>query len=158
MVVHLRCATTCRSAYDLAGSAARLGVSWRRASTSRRAASTRGEKVWFWGGVVVLCIVVTWSGLILLFPNFDQTRAVMQEAWIWHACGGAALHRDRRSATSTSAPSASRAPTATCATGYVDETWAKEHHEYLVRGSEVRPPRRRRRRRPAGAPHMKEKA
>ena len=44
-----------------------------------------GEKIWFWGGVVVLSIVVTWSGLILLFPNFDQTRATMQEAWIWHA-------------------------------------------------------------------------
>ena len=35
---------------------------------------------------MVLSVVVTWSGLILLFPNFDQTRAVMQEAWIWHAC------------------------------------------------------------------------
>jgi formate dehydrogenase subunit gamma len=45
-----------------------------------------GEKLWFWGGVVVLSVIVTWSGLILLFPNFDQTRAVMQEAWIWHAC------------------------------------------------------------------------
>ena len=41
-----------------------------------------GEKAWFWGGVLVLSVFVTWSGLILLFPNFDQTRATMQDAWI----------------------------------------------------------------------------
>ena len=39
-----------------------------------------GEKLWFWGGVVVLSTVVIWSGLVLLFPNFDQTRATMQVA------------------------------------------------------------------------------
>ena len=44
-----------------------------------------GEKAWFWGGVIGLSIVVAWSGLVLLFPNFDQTRALMQDAWVWHA-------------------------------------------------------------------------
>src|SRR5688500_16531101 len=36
-----------------------------------------GEKAWFWIGVIGLSIAVSWSGVILLFPNFDQTRAVM---------------------------------------------------------------------------------
>ena len=44
-----------------------------------------GEKVWFWAGVVVLCLVVSVSGLILLFPNFDQVRTTMQQAAVVHA-------------------------------------------------------------------------
>src|SRR5688572_31454525 len=39
----------------------------------------------FRSGVVGLSIVVSWSGLVLLFPNFEQTRAVMQDAWAVHA-------------------------------------------------------------------------
>jgi formate dehydrogenase subunit gamma len=116
-----------------------------------------GEKVWFWGGVVVLSIVVTWSGLILLFPNFDQTRAVMQEAWIWHACAGLLYisisfgHMYLGTIGLDGSYQAMR-------TGYVDETWAREHHQYWYEemkasarqpagGGAV----------PAGAPHMKEK-
>ena len=34
-----------------------------------------GEKVWFWGGAIVLGILVSATGFILDFPNFDQTRA-----------------------------------------------------------------------------------
>ena len=87
-----------------------------------------GEKVWFWGGVVVLSVIVAWSGLILLFPNFDQTRAVMQEAWIFHASAALLyvadlvrphLPRHHRPGGRLQA----------MRTGYVDETWAKEHHE-----------------------------
>ncbi|HYN63740.1 MAG TPA: cytochrome b/b6 domain-containing protein, partial [Candidatus Limnocylindrales bacterium] len=44
-----------------------------------------GEKGWFWFGVVGLSVIVAWSGLILLFPNFDQPRSTMQWAWVWHA-------------------------------------------------------------------------
>ena len=44
-----------------------------------------GEKAWFWGCVVGLTVISAVSGLILLFPNFDQTRATMQQAWIVHA-------------------------------------------------------------------------
>jgi formate dehydrogenase subunit gamma len=116
-----------------------------------------GEKVWFWGGVVVLSVVVSWSGLILLFPNFDQSRAVMQDAWIWHA--GAALlyiaisfgHMYLGTIGLDGSYQAMR-------TGYVDETWAKEHHQYWYEemksgtrgnaGGAV----------PAGAPHTKEKS
>jgi formate dehydrogenase subunit gamma len=116
-----------------------------------------GEKVWFWLGVVGLSIVVSWSGVILLFPNFDQTRAVMQDAWIWHA--GAALlyvamalgHIYLGTLGVEGAYQAMR-------TGYVDEVWAKEHHEIwyndVKRGGAVAASGAV----PAGAPHMKEKA
>ena len=96
-----------------------------------------GEKVWFWGGVVVLSVIVIWSGLILLFPNFDQTRSVMQEAWIWHACAALLYiaisfgHIYLGTIGLDGAYQAMR-------TGYVDEVWAKEHHEYWYNDSEIR--------------------
>jgi formate dehydrogenase subunit gamma len=116
-----------------------------------------GEKVWFWGGVVVLSIVVSWSGLILLFPNFDQTRAVMQDAWIWHA--SAALlyivisfgHIYLGTAGVEGAYQAMR-------TGYVDEVWAKEHHQYWYEEMKSRGAAAPSGAIPAGAPHMKEKS
>jgi formate dehydrogenase subunit gamma len=113
-----------------------------------------GEKVWFWGGVIVLSVVVIWSGLVLLFPNFDQTRALMQDAWIWHA--SAALlyiaislgHIYLGTVGLEGAYQAMR-------TGYVDEAWAKEHHEYWY--NEVKSGRREGASGavPAGAPHAR---
>ncbi len=50
-----------------------------------------GEKVWFWIGVVVLSIVVSASGLVLNFPNFDQVRAVMIEANVVHSISACAV-------------------------------------------------------------------
>ena len=88
-----------------------------------------GEKAWFWGGVVVLCLIISVSGLILLFPNFDQVRATMQQASVVHAVaavlvmaaglghiymgtiGMEGAYRNMRD-------------------GVTDETWAKEHHQY----------------------------
>ena len=138
--------------------AQRHRASWRRASTSRPGKFNGGEKVWFWGGVVVLSVIVTWSGLILLFPNFDQTRAVMQDAWIV-AC------RARRCSTSPISFGHMYLGTIglegsyqAMRTGYVDETWAKEHHEYwfheMKASPALQPPGGAV---PAGAPHMKEK-
>ena len=109
-----------------------------RQSTCPPGKFNAGEKVWFWGGVVVLSrSSCAWSGVILLFPNFDQSRAVMQDAWIWHA--GAALlyiaivarpHLPRHARRGRRLPA--------MRTGYVDETWAKEHHEILVQRSQIR--------------------
>jgi len=88
-----------------------------------------GEKAWFWGGVVVASVIVTGSGLVLLFPNFDQTRAMMQDAWIWHACAALLYiavsfgHMYLGTIGLDGSYQAMRS-------GYVDETWAKEHHEY----------------------------
>ena len=116
-----------------------------------------GEKIWFWGGVVVLSIIVSWSGLILLFPNFDQTRAVMQEAWIWHAVA-ALLYISISFGHIYLGTIGLEGSYQAMRSGYVDETWAKEHHQYwydevksgasVPSGGAV----------PAGAPHMKEKS
>jgi formate dehydrogenase subunit gamma len=88
-----------------------------------------GEKGWFWFGVVGLSIAVTWSGLVLLFPNFEQTRAVMQDAWAVHAIAALvyiALSLGHIYLGTIGLQGSYRA----MRTGYVDETWAKEHHEF----------------------------
>src|SRR5207245_1979846 len=88
-----------------------------------------GEKAWFWIGVVVLSLLVSASGLVLLFPNFDQVRAVMIEANVVHMVTGGAVmaislgHIYLGTIGLDGAYEAMR-------NGYVDETWAREHHEY----------------------------
>jgi formate dehydrogenase subunit gamma len=88
-----------------------------------------GEKVWFWLGVVILSLIVCASGLVLLFPNFDQVRAVMIDANVVHAIAAGAVmaaslgHIYLGSIGVEGAYEAMRY-------GYVDEAWAKEHHEY----------------------------
>ncbi|MCC7484891.1 MAG: formate dehydrogenase subunit gamma [Burkholderiales bacterium] len=88
-----------------------------------------GEKVWFWLGVVLLCLVVSASGAILLFPNFEQGRLLMQQASVVHAVAavlviGLALgHIYMGTAGVEGAYQNMR-------TGLTDETWAREHHEY----------------------------
>ena len=88
-----------------------------------------GEKVWFWIGVVVLSIVVSASGLVLNFPNFDQVRAVMIEANVVHsisACAVMALALGHIYMGTIGVEGAYES----MRYGYVDEAWAKEHHEY----------------------------
>lgn len=88
-----------------------------------------GEKAWFWGGMVVLGSVVSVTGLILDFPNWNQGREAMQQANVIHAIaavlfiagsfghiylgtlGMEGTYRGMRD-------------------GYVDETWARQHHAY----------------------------
>jgi formate dehydrogenase subunit gamma len=86
------------------------------------------EKGWFWGGVALLGLVVGISGLILDFPNFEQTRATMQVAHVVHGVGAlifvaASLGHIYMGTIGTEGAYAGMR------TGYVDETWAKEHHE-----------------------------
>jgi formate dehydrogenase subunit gamma len=86
-----------------------------------------GEKVWFWTGVVVLSIVVCITGLILLFPNFDQVRAVMILANITHAIAAVlvvAMSMGHIYLGTIGVEGAYRA----MRNGYVDESWAGEHH------------------------------
>jgi formate dehydrogenase subunit gamma len=111
-----------------------------------------GEKGWFWFGVVGLSIVVSWSGLILLFPNFDQTRAVMQDAWVWHA-SAALLYIAISLGHIYLGTIGLEGSYQAMRKGYVDETWAKEHHEYWydeVKSGKAAVP--------AGAPHMRERS
>ena len=116
-----------------------------------------GEKAWFWIGVVVLSVVVSWTGLILLFPNFDQTRATMQEAWIWHA-SAALLYVAISLGHIYMGTIGVEGSYQSMRTGYVDEVWAREHHEYWyneVKSGKAGAPGGAV---PAGAPHMKEKS
>jgi formate dehydrogenase subunit gamma len=88
-----------------------------------------GEKVWFWIGVVVLCLIVSATGLILLFPNFEQGRLIMQQANVIHAVAALLVmafslgHIYMGTIGVEGAYENMRY-------GYTDETWAKEHHEY----------------------------
>ncbi len=88
-----------------------------------------GEKGLFWILVVVLGITLVVTGYILNFPNFDQTRSTMQNANLIHLIAGllgaamASFHIYLGTVGMKGAFEAMRY-------GYVDETWAKEHHEY----------------------------
>jgi len=88
-----------------------------------------GEKLWFWGGVLLLGTAVSISGLVLDFPNFNQTRQTMQIAHVVHLTVatmfmlGAMGHIYMGTLGMAGAYEAMRY-------GYVDEQWAREHHEY----------------------------
>lgn len=86
-----------------------------------------GEKVWFWAGVVILCLIVSVSGLFLLFPNFDQVRTTMQQASVVHAISailviGFALGHIYMGTVGVEGAYGNMRD------GVTDETWAKEHH------------------------------
>lgn len=88
-----------------------------------------GEKLVFWGGVILLGVVVVASGLVLnkLVPGFGDTRAQMQVAHIVHAIASVLMmamflgHIYMGTIGTRGAYQAMR-------TGYVDEAWAQEHH------------------------------
>lgn len=88
-----------------------------------------GEKTWFWIGVTVLGLTVAVSGLVLDFPNFGQVRADMQLANIVHAVAAIVMlllsfgHIYMGTIGVQGAYDSMK-------TGYVDETWAREHHEH----------------------------
>jgi formate dehydrogenase subunit gamma len=88
-----------------------------------------GEKLVFWGGVLFLGLLVIGSGLFLdrLLPGFVYTRGQMQVAHMIHAVATLFMmalilgHIYIGTLGMKGAYKAMR-------TGYVDETWAKEHH------------------------------
>ncbi|MDR5886171.1 MULTISPECIES: formate dehydrogenase subunit gamma [Halomonadaceae] len=85
-----------------------------------------GEKAWYWLLASVGLLVVA-SGFVLDFPNFGQGRDTMQWANLVHAVGALGL-------TAVSVGHIYIGTLGTegslegMTTGYVDETWAKEHH------------------------------
>jgi formate dehydrogenase subunit gamma len=89
-----------------------------------------GEKVLFWAGVFLLGLVVVGSGLVLdkLLPSLVYERGTMQIAHMVHAAAAMLMmamflgHIYMGTIGMQGAYKAMR-------TGYVDETWAKEHHE-----------------------------
>ena len=88
-----------------------------------------GQKVLFWMMVVLCGFTLIVTGLILDFPNFNQTRGTMQAANVVHMVAGliaAVLLAGHIYLGTIGMKGALQAMT----TGYVDETWAREHHEY----------------------------
>ncbi|HCY15899.1 MAG: formate dehydrogenase subunit gamma [Curvibacter sp. GWA2_64_110] len=89
-----------------------------------------GEKVLFWGGVFLLGLIVVGSGLVLdkLIPSLIYERGTMQIAHMVHAVATVLMmamfmgHIYMGTVGMAGAYDAMK-------TGYVDETWAKEHHE-----------------------------
>lgn len=89
-----------------------------------------GEKIIFWGGVVGLGLIVSASGFVLdkLVPGFEYSRAYMQIASIVHiaaamlAAGMVIGHIYLGTIGMEGAYESMR-------TGYVDDVWAKEHHD-----------------------------
>ena len=90
-----------------------------------------GEKIVFWGGVFFLGLVVVSSGFVLdkLLPGLVYERSTMQIAHIVHAVATILMmamfiaHIYLGTIGMQGAYQGMR-------TGYVDETWAKEHHGY----------------------------
>ncbi|HEY1460534.1 MAG TPA: formate dehydrogenase subunit gamma [Casimicrobiaceae bacterium] len=97
-----------------------------------------GEKLVFWFVLVLFSTILIVSGLVLVFPNFNQTRATMQVANVTHmvaaylAMALACVHIYLGTIGMTGAYRAMR-------DGYVDESWAKHHHlrwyEQIVAGT-----------------------
>jgi formate dehydrogenase subunit gamma len=89
-----------------------------------------GEKGLFWWGVLFLGSVVAASGLVLdlLVPGFGQTRGQMQIAHMVHAIAACLMmallmgHIYMGTIGTRGAFKAMR-------TGWVDDAWAREHHE-----------------------------
>ena len=89
------------------------------------------EKLVFWGGVFSLGMLVVASGLVLdkLVPGLGETRGQMQIAHMVHAAATVLMmamfigHIYIGSIGMKGAYGAMR-------TGYVDEGWAKEHHQW----------------------------
>ena len=90
-----------------------------------------GEKVVFWGGVMFLGIIVVASGLVLnqLIPSLVYVRETMQIANLVHGVASVLMmcvfagHIYLGTIGMRGSYSAMR-------TGYVDEAWAREHHQY----------------------------
>lgn len=89
-----------------------------------------GEKLWFWGGVTVLGLIVSASGFVLdyLVPGIASTRSNMQIAHVIHVIGAVLIiaasigHIYMGTLGQEGAYQAMR-------TGYVDDTWAQQHHD-----------------------------
>lgn len=86
-----------------------------------------GEKLWFWL-LTIVGLIVCISGLVMDFQNFGQLRETMQISNLLHAAGSLLLiaasfgHIYIGTLGTEGALEGMK-------TGYVDETWAKQHHD-----------------------------
>ncbi len=89
-----------------------------------------GEKFWFWGGVTALGLLVSASGWILdmIVPGLDYWRGTMQLAHIVHSAS-AILMTVMAMGHIYIGSIGMQGAYQGMSTGYVDESWGKEHHE-----------------------------
>ena len=86
-----------------------------------------GEKILTYGGMLTVGVVVVVTGFILDFPNYGQTRDLMQTASIIHSIASLlwiALMLGHIYLGSVGVEGALEG----MSTGRVDENWAKQHH------------------------------
>lgn len=86
-----------------------------------------GEKLWFWGGVVLLGLLMSLTGLVLDFGNFGQTRYVMQIANYLHI-GGATLYIFGAMGHIYLGTLGTPGTYGAMRHGTVDASWARAHH------------------------------
>ncbi|WP_028025034.1 formate dehydrogenase subunit gamma [Enterovibrio calviensis] len=86
-----------------------------------------GEKIWFWL-LATVGVVVCVTGLVMDFPIFGQTRADMQIANVIHGIASLGLLAAAFGHIYIGTVGTEGALEG-MATGYVDETWAKQHHK-----------------------------
>lgn len=100
-----------------------------------------GEKGWFWLATVA-GVLVAGSGLVLDFPNFGQSRGVMQWAEMVHAIS-ALIFISASFGHIYIGTVGMQGAIDGMAKGHVDANWAKEHHdrwyEDMERQGEVKP-------------------
>ncbi|MEB0137253.1 formate dehydrogenase subunit gamma [Actimicrobium sp. CCC2.4] len=89
-----------------------------------------GEKLWFWSGVVVLGLIISASGFVLnkLVPGMDYPRSVMQIANVIHLIAAVLVSTMAMGHIYIGSIGMEGAYKA-MSTGYVDDAWAKEHHD-----------------------------
>ncbi|RBA24260.1 formate dehydrogenase subunit gamma [Herminiimonas fonticola] len=89
-----------------------------------------GEKLWFWGGLVFLGLIVSASGFVLdmLVPGILYTRGNMQIANVIHLVGAVMVFSASLAHIYIGTLGMEGAFEA-MSTGYVDDAWAKEHHD-----------------------------
>jgi formate dehydrogenase subunit gamma len=85
-----------------------------------------GEKLWFWL-LATAGLAVVASGFVLDFPNYGQSRDTMQWANLIHGVGALGLTAVALGHIYIGTLG-SEGSLEAMTTGYVDETWAKDHH------------------------------
>ncbi len=86
-----------------------------------------GEKTWYWM-VILIGLMISISGLILLFPSLGQGRVIMALSHVVHVLGAIVLmavsigHMYMGSIGTEGTPEGMK-------TGYVDINWARAHHD-----------------------------
>ena len=93
-----------------------------------------GEKTWYWM-VILVGLLISVSGIILVFPNFGQGRVIMELSHLVHVISAIVLiavslgHMYMGSVGTEGTSEGMK-------TGYVDVNWAASHHDRWAKACE----------------------